>query len=734
MAFIRPKTEERTGFQISAPLFDKVDCQSDFVMVYGMNESTVERIRAYREKGYVIHLMTGIAWGHYVDYLDGEWDGQKHWDESQTDRFGNAILHSQYAPYMVPTVSFADYMSEKLRAAVDAGVEAIHVEEPEFWDRAGYSPAFRREYELYYHEPWTPPHESCDGLYKAAKLKAYLYTRTIDRVSASLKAYAKTKWNRDLRFYVPTHSLLNYTQWKIVSPEGKLADLPYVDGCIAQVWTGTSREKNWFNGEFRERTFETAFLEYGVMQELVKGTGRKMWFLHDPIEDNPIFDWNDYRKNYLCTVAASLMHPKVNTYEICPWPNRVFEGTYPKNAPDAEPISADYATLLNNMFQTLGTMECEADTELRIGILMGDCQFYQRAYPDCLFSEKAKEQVGTVLHEDDDFLEKLKAELFTMEKPQGELLYKYMSSNAFPAFYALALPLLKYGVPVRPVLLDNARRYPGYLEDYDVLLLSYEYMKPDYPDMNASIAQWVRQGGTLIYIGDGSDPYNAMQSWWTGKHPNPAAHLFESLEIEPTAEREYFDCGKGHAAVWNIHPCVFSFSKERADTLRDFFTETLTKAGKTTQWKNHLLVHRGPYVIASVMEESVSEEPLVLRGNYCDMFTSAFELCREKTVPIGGNALLLDLDAFAEENLCVLGTSVRIRSLTQSGNTVTVDAYGAGALNAALRIRVPFAVDSAFADGEPCSFTYDAPSRTVLVRYMSAAKPVTLTLCGKDKA
>ena len=35
---------------------------------------------------YVIHLMTGIAWGHYQDYLYGKWDGREHWDEAQTDR------------------------------------------------------------------------------------------------------------------------------------------------------------------------------------------------------------------------------------------------------------------------------------------------------------------------------------------------------------------------------------------------------------------------------------------------------------------------------------------------------------------------------------------------------------------------------------------------------------------------------------------------------------------------
>ena len=51
------------------------------------------------------------------------------------------------------------------------------MEEPEFWDRSGYSEAFKREYEIYYKEPWRPQHEDLDVQYKSARLKAYLYSR-----------------------------------------------------------------------------------------------------------------------------------------------------------------------------------------------------------------------------------------------------------------------------------------------------------------------------------------------------------------------------------------------------------------------------------------------------------------------------------------------------------------------------------------------------------------------------
>lgn len=248
MAYIREKTEELTGYQNGLPWNSHVDLECDFVMVYRLTEDTIERVCKYREKGYVVHLMTGISWGSYRDYLDGKWDGRAHWEEGQVERSGKPVIHGPTVPYMVPTISFSDYLTQKLKVAVDAGVEAIHVEEPEFWDRSGYSEAFRREYEIYYKEPWKPQHENLDACYKAAKLKAYLFYRTIDRVSSALKEYAKVIYNRNLRFYVPTHSLINYTQWKIISPESALTDIPTLDGYIAQVWTGTSREANVYEG------------------------------------------------------------------------------------------------------------------------------------------------------------------------------------------------------------------------------------------------------------------------------------------------------------------------------------------------------------------------------------------------------------------------------------------------------------------------------------------------------
>ena len=737
MAYIRNRGEELTSFQQSAPYSGKDDINTDVVMVYGINDSTCERIAEFKKHGYVIHVMVGIAWGGYVDYLYGKWDGKNHWDEAQEDRFGNKILHGKDTPYMVPTIAFADYITERLKAAVDYGAEAIHVEEPEFWDRGGYSEAFKREYKLYYREDWRPPHESEDARYRAAKLKSYLYRRTIDRVSCALKEYALTKYGRALRFYVPTHSLVNYTQWKIVSPEGLLSDCPAVDGYIAQIWTGTSREPTPLDGVIKERTFETAYLEYGIMQELIKGTGRTMWFLHDPIEDNDIFTWENYRYNYLKTVSASLLHPKVNTYEVCPWPNRVFYGKYPKNAPDAQPIPADYATLICSVFQTLGDMPLsDADSGIRTGVLLSDSALFQRDYSDSVIAPPDSPSADATVISDSDTLKTAFTEKLFRGEGDEQLLREYIRSSTFPSFYGLCLPILKYGMPVRPVSLDNIRRYNGYLDDYDVLLLSYEFMKPEYPDINNALASWVKSGGKLIYVGDGSDPYHQIRSWWnsgTVKYASAAEHLFEMLGIDAPKDKEVCRVGNGWAAVWYENPAKITYSKEAADEMRELFGHVITKDGGQWMHKNSISIKRGSYITAAVLDESVSCEPLKLTGLFADMFDIKYTIITEKTIAPDENTLLFDFEAIEDEPLRVIGTSARVLSLSAADGSVSLTVKGTEGVRTYTRLRVPFEVRSAEGkrqDGEAVRIgtEYDPQSRTVLLSYDGIAQEIAVTL------
>ena len=655
------RSEERTGVQTADPWSPAVDVQCDYVMCYGIGDSMKERIQSFKEKGYVVHLMTGVSWGNYKKFLDGEFDGRRHWDEGQVDQNGNDRIHGKDVPYMSPSVAFASYLTEHLKQAIDAGVEAIHLEEPEFWADCGYSEGFKREWQIFYNEPWRDPMSSPDAQFRASKLKSYLYKRTLDRLCCELKEYALTTYGRNVRFYVPTHSLVNYSQWKIVSPESSLIDIPAVDGYIAQIWTGTSRTENVYEGKLKERTFETAFLEYGVMQELTRGTGRRMWFLHDPIEDSPRYTWKEYRQDYYRTVTASLFHYHVHHFEVCPWPNRVLLGKYPRGE-QGKPIPPEYATNLLTVIHTLRNMkqdDCRFDQAApEIGVLLADSGMFQRMYPQ--------------------------------NTPEAQNPDPLMDLTHWTPFYGLALPLLKQGLAVRPVQLDNIRRFVSYLDSYKALVLSYEFMKPEYPDIHNALSQWVKNGGLLIYAGDGSDSFHNIRSWWKDYgYDNPAQHLFECCGLEKRPAPGLHKVEKGLVYVIPSHPASFAVDKAGADCYRAAVKEALAAAG--TQWNKSasLVLRRGPYAVTAVMDESVQQEPVTLTGTYVDVYDHKLSVVRDPKLAVGSVGLYYDVDKIDRQKPAdILAAAARVEDFKAGTDGCSFTATGPEGIVCAVRIAL----------------------------------------------
>ena len=148
----------KTTFQTGSAWRPTIDNRADAVMVYGVGgnpgapsgRSIEDRIRSWKERGYITHFMTGIAWGEYQDYFTGTWDGKTHFDEGQVQQNGDTIWHGPMVPYIVPTENYLNYIKERhVKRVIDAGRDAIFMEEPEFWARAGYSESFKKEWEKY---------------------------------------------------------------------------------------------------------------------------------------------------------------------------------------------------------------------------------------------------------------------------------------------------------------------------------------------------------------------------------------------------------------------------------------------------------------------------------------------------------------------------------------------------------------------------------------------------------
>src|ERR1700723_1111221 len=132
---------EKTAFQTSSPWIPQIDVRSDMAIVYGTGDGKgvtfEQRVQSWRDHGYQVAFMTGIAWGSYFDYFLGKWDGQNHLGVGQVTQRGDTIMHGRNMPYVVPVQSFIEYMKTAVvKRVIDAGITTIFLEEPEFWARA----------------------------------------------------------------------------------------------------------------------------------------------------------------------------------------------------------------------------------------------------------------------------------------------------------------------------------------------------------------------------------------------------------------------------------------------------------------------------------------------------------------------------------------------------------------------------------------------------------------------
>jgi hypothetical protein len=690
----------RLIFQTNQPWSPRTNINADTVMVYGIDDTVAQRIDSWRSHGYHVTVMTGVAWGRYAPYLRGDFDGKPHWNETQQEKSGKLILHSgREVPYIAPSISYGLYLSQGVKAALEAGAEAVYLEEPEFWARAGWSDSFQREWQDFYHQPWQAPDSSPDAQYRASKLKYFLYRRALAQVFDAVRTYG-TAHHRSIPCYVATHSLINYAQWRIVSPESSLLDVG-ADGYIAQVWTGTARTPNVYDGVKRERTFETAFLEYGALQNIARSSGKRIWYLNDPIEDNPNHSWIDYRRNWESTLVASLLQPAVARYEVLPWPERIFglnslrpsaEPTSSEPNPQKTVIPKEYETELQTVFHALGEMQQPeaaihwqtAGTQ-HIGVLVSDTLMFQRAAPQ-------------------------------------------LSDENLGQFYGLALPLLMRGMPVEPVQIESSYREGAradFLSPYPILELTYEGQKPPSPQFHEVLAAWVKAGGALIVVDDDKDPYNHATDWWNSganHFATPRDHLFQTLGLEPDATGLHA-VGKGFVLYAAQSPSALTYNAGGSEVLMQLLHTAAAAIRLPLQETDALVLRRGPYVIAAGLE---GERPAVVQvsGDLIDLFDANLTESKMLSIQPGTRALLLDVDLFPSSQPRVLAASAKITDEHATAHSLAFRAEGIERTRAVVRVLATRAPQHVSIDNKPLpSDQYQQEGRTLLLRFLNTASP-----------
>ncbi|MDR3309131.1 MAG: hypothetical protein LBS80_04175, partial [Tannerella sp.] len=386
------------------------------------------------------------------------------------------------------------------------------------------------------------------------------------------------------------------------------------------------------------------------------------------------------------TFTAQLLYPDIADYEVMPWPDRIYEGLY-KSCADCETkerIPRFYSTQMQVMVNTLNDMplsDNRVNGSQGIGVLMSNSLMFQR-FPT----------------------------------------HKGYEDPQFSNFYGQTLPLLKRGIPVSTVHIENTP-YADTWKELKVLVMSYSNMKPMKPDYHEYIAKWVKGGGTLIYCGKDVDPYQTTMEWWNsdGKsYQAPSMHLFEALGLASASpETGEYVCGKGHVYVLREEPKVFVLEESNDGAYFELVSKAFAAANKgvSLELKNNLYLERGPYIITAVMDESVSAEPLTLNGLYIDLFDPELPVLTSKVILPDRQAFLYDLSKVADKSKpAVLCGASRIYDEIRSGSSYSFVAKSPAQTNNVSRVYLPRQPKSIKLPEQSTS-VWDEASHTVLLKF-----------------
>ena len=649
----------------------------------------------------------------------------------QTDANGNT---DSFWGSSVLTYDVVKYnSSEKLRDMVRSSNWSVGFVEPEMFRYGGYGQAYRELWFLKYGEPWSDPNGDVRSIFMSQRLNVWTHTNAIKMYAS----YVNEKEDDVEHLYsVAPHSTLAYAAYPKGITDGfvHMMGTGQVETVTGQTWSNTIINNVRYEGQAARRTFINAYVEYGTYLDAVNYYGTYFYALCDPMSDTKESETEDYWRQ-LCheQLVASMMYSDINRWELI-WTNRSFMNVSPE-------YRSEQLNIHNALLEISGAEYKATAGTPGITYLLGDTLTWQS--PD---------------------------------KPEyGE--------NAYDGFWGVAAPLVYDGIPLRTMAMELITK-PEDLKNVSVLIVSYDNQKPLYEELNVAIADWVKEGGTLLYLGGPDEYLTIPDAWWNqeGKGGSPTANLLQHLgvadDITATAltggnrgliwkgektsadstdfkdgvltaggdkftyyyegtgfdsllETEdgkavgiTFGAGSGTVVMVGLSTTDYSDSAAAADLLRML----VAKATETTEYdyvtSDAFVVERGDYVAVYPLTGTYR-----LSGTYVNIFSSDLEIVIDPIVKEGEASLYRRVASTGElTKPTVVYSGGFVEEIVEESDSTTVRLYAAE--NAAIPIRiaapeglVPFDVTVTYGDQvAPAEQYWDQTTNSLVVKVFSAPK------------
>jgi hypothetical protein len=300
-------------------------------------------------------------------------------------------------------------------------------------------------------------------------------------------------------------------------------------------------------------------------------------------------------------------------------------------------------------------------------------------------------------------------------------------------FYGMVMPLIKHGIPVETVHMENLPN-SATLQKVKVLIMSYANMKPLSAEYHLHLADWVKNGGVLIYYGRDNDPFQEVKEWWNSdgnQYQAPSNHLFGQMNMEPTAEQEKYRYGHGTVYLMRQDPKELIMQQAEDALFIDLVKQAYEKdaSGGCFEIKNNFYLQRGPFDIIAVVDESDDSTPFHIWGPVIDLFDPELPILMAKVVQPGEQAFLYNLkrieNAQVPRVLCAASRTYEEKIEGKSYSFISKSPSGTWNV---MRILLPakprkiMVTDHLMRNVQELSTAWDERTRTCLIQFENSSE------------
>jgi hypothetical protein len=188
--------------------------------------------------------------------------------------------------------------------------------------------------------------------------------------------------------------------------------------------------------------------------------------------------------------------------------------------------------------------------------------------------------------------------------------------------------------------------------------------------------------------------------------------------------------GKGRVLWVRQNPVALTLGLKPAEQFVEVVKRILTSVGVKWAEANHLLLRRGPYVIAAGLDESINGDPLVLKGQFINLFDPELQLHPEIEVAPGSRYFLVDVNRVTSSRPTVLASACKMFPAESGSDTQSFTTQGMEATPAVVLLSVPEGMPGSITlDGHNLNHDqYSSSGHLLWLHFTNSSAPQTLRL------